>query len=81
MLFTILLVFILIVAIYGIVSSERNTKHARRELARAMLMVKFDTSECCKCALREDCQVYIHATGFGNTNSLDGSVEQFPQYP
>lgn len=80
MFFTILLALVLILAVYGIVSSAKDTKRARRELARAMALIKFDTTECCKCAKREDCKIYIHATGFGNTDSRDNSIEQFFQY-
>ncbi len=64
--FIILLALILIVAVYGLISSERAVKRHMRELTKIMSMVEFNTERCCSCARREDCQVYIHATGLTN---------------
>lgn len=64
--FTILLALILIVAVYGLISSERGYKRNSRELSRIMSMVEFNTERCCNCARREDCKIYMHATGLVN---------------
>lgn len=66
--FTILLALILIVAVYGLISSERAMRRNSRDLIKFMSMFEFNTERCCNCARREDCQVYLQATGLGTEN-------------
>ena len=61
-----LLSLILIVTFYGLISSERAMRRNSRDLIKFMSMFEFNTEKCCNCARREDCQVYMHATGLIN---------------
>jgi len=72
--FTILLALILIVSVWGLVSTGRDSKRQSRELTRLMALLEFNTDKCCECEHREDCPIFISATGRAD-NTGKGSLE------
>ncbi len=67
--FSILLMLIFTVGVYGLISSERAARRNSRELTKFMSMFEFNVERCCDCDRRRACRVYMEATGFIDENS------------
>lgn len=67
--FTILLILILFVAIWGLISNDRQFRHRSRELIKSMALLEFSPEKCCECNRREECNIFILATRIPDTSS------------
>jgi len=64
--FIILLALLIIVAVGGLISSQRDFRRRNRQLAELTALLHFDHEMCSKCEHQTNCKIYALAMGIIN---------------